>query len=281
MLVDSYCVPTLTNKIQAIVNTDITLIKLNSSQAYAIDTVNIFPLLPSLLAEQGKSLQEMVVRSEHVDVVPTELSAQVEELSSPTLLLLAQNVLEQLPLFKKMNLLQGAYAPKRIRKHPSHTTPLMRWKKVAAVVAILIGVQLIGMFAEGLYVAHKTTLVNKEIETYYRQLFPQDSHIVNVKSQLISHLKTVEGGNHNASFLNLLTVVSTTIQKHNLQNSFQVNQLTYLSDKAELSIEFMVNNFEQLNQFKLWLNQEGINADIGSVTSENNKTKATLRAWQS
>lgn len=174
----------------------------------------------------------------------------------------------------ELNLLQGEYKPK-----PKTNVNWQRWRLTAAMAVIFIGLQLgiTGAQYQSLHSQNKK--LNVEIDRIYKKTFPESKRIVNARVQMEQKLNELKGSGgvaKNTSFISLLADASTALSS---EKSIIIQSINYRNNTIDLEVTgSTLQNIEQLNKK---LNNNSLNSEIVSSSSEKDKVKGNIRIQRS
>lgn len=164
-----------------------------------------------------------------------------------------------------VNVLSGSFAPPRPRN-----LAWQRWRGVAALLAVWVGVGLIGATARGFWADYQADTLGAESEALYRSYFPDDKRVQNVYRQTAARLGADTGtGIGFVSMLGELTRAVTAA------SGTEVRSLAFNGDRTELNAELAVAGFDRLDGIKGAL--AGWNVEISSAEQQGNQVYARLR----
>ncbi|GAB3096060.1 hypothetical protein G8770_00080 [Aestuariicella hydrocarbonica] len=161
------------------------------------------------------------------------------------------------PLNTGINLLTGTYAPNKTQGTN------VRWQLLALTATLLLGLNVLYLMASGYFFSARADQLQAATETLYRQYFPQDQRIVNIRTQTQNHLNSTTG-NGQSDFFVLLNEV------HNGWGQFD-NQLTLKSirfnkSRQEMLLDIESDSIQQLDQLRRSL---GDQAELLSASESN------------
>lgn len=221
-----------------------------AEQAAAVDRSNLAIAVASLAVNRL-----VVVHGTLTDLEAGELAQEFEvvQADEPA----AASALEYLAVAWRdadaINLLQGPYRARQ-PQNPSW----QRWRSVAALTAVWVGVALLAMTAQALYAGYQADALRAESERVYREIFPEERRVTNVRRQLQAKLgeRTDSGG----GLMPYLTALAGVVDAN-----ARVQSLNYTGDRSELAVDLTVAGFEALDQLKSRLAQQGVDAEITSA----------------
>lgn len=195
---------------------------------------------------------------------PAELST-VDQAEHDTahLLLLARAVTAG----QSINLLQGEFAKKRQRKA---TLGVWRWPAVAAAALVAL------LFIDkGLYIwqlNQQQAQVRAQIEQRYRDTFPNESRVVNVRAQLNQHLARLQGGGESSQVLALLSQLTPAFAGTELD----ITLMQFDANRNELRIQATAADFVTFERFRELATEQELAVEQGQLNSRAGRIAGTL-----
>ncbi len=231
-------------------------------QAAALDRENLSLATGTLEAERLVVLHGRLSELEAGQLAP-ELTVVAEQTSQ------AETALEYLAAHWRtadaVNLLQGELRPKQ------RVNPLWaRWRPVAALVAAWAGVALVTMAAEAIYASHRADELEARSVALYRDIFPGERRVTNVRRQLQAKLGGAEEGG--SGFLVHLGAMASAMEP-----GTRVQSLNYTLERDELAVDLYTGGFETLDRLKERLGNQGVRVEITSAEQLDNGVRARLR----
>lgn len=159
------------------------------------------PWLPIAL-EQLRPAQGEVSVASYTDMQLEGVELKPQSLELP-MLVLARGILHA-----PVNLLGGVYTPKR-----EYSKQLMMWKSAVIVIAIACVLALVNKGLTIHQVNGQIADLKAQSESIYQQLVPGNSRIVNLRSQMESQLRALQGQGSGAEFLPCLMVCRMLLSK--------------------------------------------------------------------
>jgi general secretion pathway protein L len=165
-----------------------------------------------------------------------------------------------------VNLLQGEYTPAR-----SASDSMFRWRSVAALAAIWFVVALLAMIAQGIWAGMQADSLMAQSEDLYRDIFPGETRINNVRRQMRQKLgqSAGEGGTGFTTYLGHLA--------QGIDRSVSIWNLTYVESRNELAADLRLSNYDALEQLKQRLGQLGVTVEITSAEQQDDGVRARVR----
>ena len=167
-----------------------------------------------------------------------------------------------------VNLLQGEYvAPKRSNHKGSSTKTI--GGLVASLVIVLIGSSLI----QGFWAKTQYQELSAQNRNEYKSLFPLDSVPVTSK-QLKRRLEGKLGvsSQDSPAGISFIDLFGKTVSA--LRSNDQLQSLNFNQDKNELSIEVLLNTYDQLDIVRGSLESKGIAVEVASAEQEVGSVRA-------
>jgi len=172
------------------------------------------------------------------------------------------------------NLLQGNYRPQS-----KTSTSRALWPALAAGLGIVFILQTGYWLASGWYFQQQQQQLITQTEELYRQYFPQDKRIINIRRQAQSHLRqNTQGG---SAFLPLLTHFANVWREQ--QSSFSLEQLRYQQSRDQLLITLEADSIASLDTLTRKLSHNGLKANLLSakeVDKDNAQPPSTAARFQ-
>lgn len=140
-----------------------------------------------------------------------------------------------------------------------------RWRPLTGVLALCLVLQWGFNFAQGWYLQREADAYAASSEALYRELFPQDSKLINLRAQFDQHLAQSTGGD--SPVLGLLAEVAAALQADGAA-LVQVNQLDYSATRGDLSLQLQAPGFAELERLRERLEESGLSVQMGSASRE-------------
>nr|WP_276560473.1 GspL family type II secretion system protein ExeL [Aeromonas salmonicida] len=215
------------------------------------------PLLAMLLAVEA----EPVTIHSHTPVPPIpNANWQAAEPELP-MLLLAKGALNC-----QANLLQGPYRPQT-----EYSRYWLQWRKVAVVAGLLLLVALTQRGVHLYQLAEQDKALKAEIRQVYTRIFPGETRIVNVRSQMAQHLKLL-GQTPQDGVLLLLTELAPTFAE---VPGLKPQVLRFDAARGELRLQVTAPGFTEIERFRE-LAGKRFEVQQGEVRSTEGKVEGAL-----
>ena len=215
------------------------------------------PLLAMLLAVEA----EPVTIHSHTQVPPIpNANWQAAEPELP-MLLLAKGALNC-----QANLLQGPYRPQT-----EYSRYWLQWRKVAVVAGLLLLVALTQRGVHLYQLAEQDKALKAEIRQVYTRIFPGETRIVNVRSQMAQHLKLL-GQTPQDGVLLLLTELAPTFAE---VPGLKPQVLRFDAARGELRLQVTAPGFTEIERFRE-LAGKRFEVQQGEVRSTEGKVEGAL-----
>ena len=190
------------------------------------------PLLAMLLAVEA----EPVTIHSHTQVPPIPTANWQAADPELPMLLLAKGALNC-----QANLLQGPYRPQT-----EYSRYWLQWRKVAVVAGLLLLVALTQRGVHLYQLAEQDKALKAEIRQVYTRIFPGESRIVNVRSQMAQHLKLL-GQTPQDGVLLLLTELAPTFAE---VPGLKPQVLRFDAARGELRLQVTAPGFTEIERFR-------------------------------
>lgn len=169
-----------------------------------------------------------------------------------------------------INLLSGIYKPKR-----EYSKHLMVWKNTAIIVVVAIVLALINKGLAIHQLNNDTDALRAQSEVIFKQAVPGVNRIVNVRSQMDSELRRMQGQGGGAAFFEMLDGLKPAF---NNVPDLKPNSLRFEGNREELRMQITAQNYAQVDQFKEIVAKDfQLEGGAMNSTDENVTSTLTLR----
>lgn len=165
------------------------------------------------------------------------------------------------------NLAQGAFATQRSNGH------WQRWRPLAAVLGVCLLLQWGFNLAQGWYLRKEGERYAQENHELYRQLFPQDSRLINLRAQFDQHLAE-SSGTGQSQLLELLVQAAPVLDPR--ASGVQIEQLDFSAPRGELAFSVLASDFTVLESVRGRLQESGLQVQMGSASRDDSGVSARL-----
>ena len=166
-----------------------------------------------------------------------------------------------------LNLLQGEFQVSRETR-----SGLRVWQSAAilAVCTFLLHVSL--LWGQGIYLQITANRYAQEAKTLYREVFPNDQNVRDVRRRWDAHLSG-SGSTSGDRFTALLSGVAANLSG----SSMTVNNISYSEGRGGLTLQLTASRSEQLLQLSQTLNSEGFAAEIGTISQVEDNVRGSIK----
>ena len=218
------------------------------------------PWLPIAL-EQLRPAQGEVSVASYTDMQLEGVELKPQSLELP-MLVLARGILHA-----PVNLLSGVYTPKR-----EYSKQLMMWKSAAIVIAIACVLALVNKGLTIHQVNGQIADLKAQSESIYQQVVPGNSRIVNLRSQMESQLRALQGQGTGAEFFAMLDGLQDAFKQ---VPELKPNSLRFESARNEIRMQVSAKNYAQIEKFKEIVGRR-FQLDGGTMNSGEDQVTSTL-----
>jgi general secretion pathway protein L len=217
----------------------------------------------ALSAEDWPTLAPLCPRPHVAYRVPSqpelESADQCPEVRDPHVWLARQAVVS--------NLAQGEFAP---------VGPGGRWQRCWPLLG-LVGLWLVLQWgfnlAQGWHLQKQAETYAEASEALYRELFPEDRKLIDLRAQLDQHL--AEGGaSGQGRLLGMLAQVNQAITAEGAR--VEVEQLDFSDSRGDLALQVQAPGFSELERLRERLLEAGLAVQLGSASREEQGVSARL-----
>lgn len=149
----------------------------------------------------------------------------------------------------------------------------LRWRPLAGVLALCLTIQWGFNVGQGWYLQREADAYTVSSEALYRELFPQDAKLINLRAQFDQHLAQSSGGD--SPLLELLAEVADALHAGGA-SQVQVGQLDYSATRADMSLQLQAPGFAELERLRERLEQAGLSVQMGSASREADGVSARM-----
>lgn len=260
-------------------------------QSMALGSWQLHALLPDFLLLPLQSERASVLLdgyppilrlSEGYAVLAEDLSVVLPRLPQVTgLTLLGEpSAAQQAALFASELVLEAQAAtlqlPERLARHPYNCLPKAKglaisahWKALAAVLVLALLVQILHDGLTAWRYRQVAQATQAQAEQQFRQWFPEEQRIINVRRQMEGRLQ--RNTEQDLTALSLIGRVGPVLQ----QAQLVAQSIRYRDQVLELNI--LASNLAALEQLRGQMSQQGLNAELGAVTSVGTDVSGLLR----
>lgn len=147
------------------------------------------------------------------------------------------------------------------------------WRTAAVSLAACLILALGYLLGMGWQLHSRANELYQQAETQYRELFPEDQRLLNIRAQMQGRLSQSSSGTDNLA----ITMIGEVADKL-MQPEYQIQQLRYQSENNSLQIQLQARNLESLNELQSQLAQSpAFSAELLSANANNAGTVASLR----
>lgn len=157
-----------------------------------------------------------------------------------------------------VNLAQGEFASR------SETRAWTLWRPFVAVLGLWAGAYLGLCMFQTWQLEARGDALNTASVALYKELFPEDRRIINLRAQFAEHL--ARGQQADGDFLAMLQQVSRAIDEGS--SSLMVVQVDFSQERGDLALQIRAKDFSALEQLRKRLVEGGVRVQLGSASRE-------------
>ncbi|MDX1280723.1 type II secretion system protein GspL [Shewanella colwelliana] len=233
------------------------LLRTSQGGGVCLDATWFQATLPKLAAKEQDETITLASYSDF-DIDGVEVKAQPLDLP---MLVLAKGILNA-----PLNLLSGVYTPKR--EYGKH---VLLWRNAAIVIGIAIVLSLVN---KGLNI-HEMNVERDRLKAQSEAIFKQvvgSSRVVDVRSQMESQLRSLQGSGGGTAFFTMLDGLSGAFAK---VPALKPTSLRFDSGRNELRMQITAKSYAQIEQFKEIVAAQ-FAVDSGAMNSSDDEVTSTL-----
>ncbi|WP_350432012.1 type II secretion system protein GspL [Shewanella sp. H8] len=218
--------------------------------------------LPQLLSAAQPSDNESISIASYSDDIAFEgVEINNKPLDLP-MMVLAKGILNA-----PINLLSGIYKPKH-----EYSKQLFIWKNTAIVLVIAIVLALANKGLSIHQLNNHTAELQAQSELIFKQAVPGVNRIVNMRSQMGSQLRSMQGQGGGAVFFEMLDGLKPAFSK---VPELKPNSLRYEANRNELRMQVTAKTYGQIDKFKELVGKDYL-LDGGAMNSNEDSVTSTL-----
>jgi len=256
------------------------LLRDGAQSGFAMDAENIVQHLPKVWLERddrhptsvdvvdvrsGAHAQPSVDEPLSLESLLTGVDIDYQSNTESALQMMAKNF----DASAAINLIQGQHS-----RQEQLGRILRPWLATAVLFVLLLIVGGGKTLAEYFYLSEKSEVLTMNIESIYRQTFPEAKRVVNARIQMQQKLDALKdaGGASSSGFLSLLSNVGMTLKTH----PADITRLVYRNKNFDVAMT--MSNMQLLEKMESSLEQDGtLGVEIRSATQKNGKVEAQIK----
>lgn len=165
-----------------------------------------------------------------------------------------------------VNVLQGEF-----RLQQASSTNWRQWRFPAIAASVFLAVVLVNEWVSGSSIAREAQAVQQQYENLFRQTFPNETRIVNIRSQLDRHAQASGSGDAGQviRMLGQLQPAFTAVP-------MELTMLQYDHNRGELRMQANGANFQAFERFTQIAREQSLVVEQGQLTSRAGQINGTL-----
>ncbi|MCK7459386.1 type II secretion system protein GspL [Idiomarina aminovorans] len=259
-LPDCFLLPHQEGVWQAMELADSVLVRTGVWQGFTIEKNQFAQLAPSFAAEQENPTEIIHYGSLNWPQAPAPLSAA--DIEVPFTI-----AVQSVATGKGINLRQGAYRSQRAKR--SFDLP---WRALAAAASALFILAVLLNGVRYWQLDSQREVLKAQSEQLYRDAFPGQTRIVNLKVQLQRQLESLGLGNGDKR--SVLTVLQQLAPAFKSQPDLQLELLRFQNN--ELRLQATGKSFSQFEAFQQAVKAEGLSIETGSMNNRGDQVSGSL-----
>lgn len=167
---------------------------------------------------------------------------------------------------RAINLAQGELAPR------TDNLAWAIWRPVAILLGAWLVLHLGFSLFQALYYERQADHFAQSSLTLYKELFPEDRRIVNLRAQFAEHLKA--GTQSSGGFISLIQAASASLAHKD--SAVSVAQLDYSQSRGDLALQVKAKDFAEVEKLRQQLAESGLEVQMGSASREDDGITARV-----
>lgn len=146
------------------------------------------------------------------------------------------------------------------------------WRPAVLLLGLGLFLHLGFALFQALYYERQAEHFAQSSLTLYKQLFPEDKRIVNLRAQFAEHLKA--GAPASGGFINLMESASAAVAHG--KSSISVAQVDYSQTRGDLALQVKAGDFAEVEKLRQQLMEAGLSVQMGSANREEDGVTARV-----
>ncbi|UUY10636.1 type II secretion system protein GspL [Pseudomonas sp. J452] len=138
------------------------------------------------------------------------------------------------------------------------------WRPVTALLGLWLLLHMGFSLFQALHLERQGERYAESSVALYKELFPEDRRIVNLKAQFAEHLKA--GAQSGSGFISLMDKAAASLAQS--KSSISVAQADYSQSSGDLALQVQAKDFSEVEQLRQRLIAVGLTVQMGSASRE-------------
>jgi len=170
----------------------------------------------------------------------------------------------------EINLLQGPF-----KRQERQSSRMNVWRSVAVLAAAALFLHIAGLAGQGWYLQTKASEFEDETRALYAAIFPEDRNVRDIRRRWNAHLgkqQTTDGG-----FISLLSRSTRQLDGSGLT----LININFNESRGDLVLQVIGKQSEALVEYSQALISMGLDAEIGTITQDDDGVRGSVRVGDS
>ncbi len=170
----------------------------------------------------------------------------------------------------EINLLQGPF-----KRQERQSSRMNVWRSVAVLGAAALFLHIAGLAGQGWYLQTKASEFEDETRALYAAIFPEDRNVRDIRRRWNAHLgkqQTTDGG-----FISLLSRSTRQLDGSGLM----LININFNESRGDLVLQVIGKQSEALVEYSQALISMGLDAEIGTITQDDDGVRGSVRVGDS
>jgi len=170
----------------------------------------------------------------------------------------------------EINLLQGPF-----KRQERQSSRMNVWRSVAVLAAAALFLHIAGLAGQGWYLQTKASEFEDETRVLYAAIFPEDRNVRDIRRRWNAHLgkqQTTDGG-----FISLLSRSTRQLDGSGLT----LININFNESRGDLVLQVIGKQSEALVEYSQALISLGLDAEIGTITQDDDGVRGSVRVGDS
>ncbi|RUO64902.1 type II secretion system protein GspL [Idiomarina ramblicola] len=257
---DCFLLPHQQDNWQAMTLANSVIVRTGEWQGFTIEKDQFAQLAPSFAAEQENPTEIIHYGSLNWPQAPAPLSAA--DIEVPFTI-----AVQSIATGKGINLRQGAYRSQRAKRSVD-----LPWRALATAASVLFVLAVLLNGVRYWQLDSQREVLKTQAEQLYRDAFPGQTRIVNLKVQLQRQLESLGLGSGDEA--SVLAVLQQLVPAFKSQPDLQLELLRFQNN--ELRLQATAKSFSQFEAFQQAAKAEGLSIETGSMSNRGDQVSGSL-----
>jgi general secretion pathway protein L len=146
------------------------------------------------------------------------------------------------------------------------------WRSVAILAACAFFLHVLLLSGQGIYMSQQAAVYESQATELYRTVFPADKNVRDLRRRWRNHLGG-SAGSADGAFISVFGTLAAQLPGSQLT----LNNVNFNESRGDLILQFEAGRSEELVSFSQTLTGLGLDAEIGTITQEEDRVRGTIK----